>query len=539
MFERQNEAIRNVQEALANNARRRSRDRSLHAHRDSSNSSRERRRNRRDDEERRNDVEAYLEWELKIEQVFSCHDYSEEKKVKVASLEFYDYALVWWDQIQRDRRRYDEEPVDTWTEMKNLMRRRFVPTYYNRELHTKLQGLRQGGKSVDDYYKEMEVAMIRANVFEEREATMARFLNGLNHDIRDIVELHPYVELEDLVHQAIKVEAQLKRKGTLRKNVSSYNSKGWKEEVKKEEISIKDTIVQSGKPSSKTSFNSTNTSASPTSQHRAIKCFKCLGKGHIASQCPNKKTMILRENGEISSDSSSQSSHASSEEDSEFEALCHEGDLLIVRRLLGSLAKEDDTTQRENIFYSRCLVLGKVCSLIVDGGSCTNVASIRLIEKLNLTTTPHPKPYKLQWLSDEGELVVNRQVLITFSIGKYKDEVLCDVVPMEASHILLGRPWQFDKKAIHDGHSNKFTFIHKGSTITLVPMTPSQVCDDQIVMRLRREQERKDEKKKSEFEGNLKKKGEKVKTFTSEEYESEEKGETLTSEKYESKKKGF
>ncbi|XP_027368822.1 uncharacterized protein LOC113874810 [Abrus precatorius] len=516
MFERQNEAIRNVQEALANNVRRRSRDRFPHVHGDSSNSSRERRRNRRDDEER-----------------------SEEKKVNVASLEFYDYALVWWDQIQRDRKRYDEEPVDTWTEMKNLMRRRFVPTYYNRELHTKLQGLRQGDKSVDDYYKEMEVAMIRANVFEEREATMARFLNGLNHDIRDIVELHPYVELEDLVHQAIKVEAQLKRNGTLRKNVSSYNSKGWKEEVKKEEISIKDIIVQSGKPSSKTSFNSTNTSASPTSQHRAIKCFKCLEKGHIASQCPNKKTMILRENGEISSDSSSQLSHASSEEDSEFEALCHEGDLLIVRRLLGSLAKEDDTTQRENIFHSRCLVLGKVCSLIVDGGSCTNVASIRLIEKLNLTTTPHPKSYKLQWLSDEGELVVNRQVLITFSIGKYKDEVLCDVVPMKASHILLGRPWQFDKKAIHDGHSNKFTFIHRGSTITLVPMTPSQVCDDQIVMRLKRKQERKDEKKKSEFEGNLKKKGEKVKTLTSEEYESEEKGETFTSEKYDSKKKGF
>ena len=40
--------------------------------------------------------------------------------------------------------------------------------------------------------------------------------------------------------------------------------------------------------------------------------------------------------------------------------------------------------------------------------------------------------YKLQWLSEVGEIVVNKQVLIHFSIGKYKDEVLCDVVPMEA-----------------------------------------------------------------------------------------------------------
>ena len=58
---------------------------------------------------------------------------------------------------------------------------------------------------MDDYYKEMEIALIRANV-EDREATMARFLNGLNRDIANVVELQHYVELEDMVHMAIKVE---------------------------------------------------------------------------------------------------------------------------------------------------------------------------------------------------------------------------------------------------------------------------------------------------------------------------------------------
>jgi hypothetical protein len=59
---------------------------------------------------------------------------------------------------------------------------------------------------VDDYYKEMEIAMIRAIVEEDREATMARFLNGLNRDIANVVELQPHMELEDMVHMAIKVE---------------------------------------------------------------------------------------------------------------------------------------------------------------------------------------------------------------------------------------------------------------------------------------------------------------------------------------------
>jgi len=86
------------------------------------------------------------------------------------------------------------------------------------------------------------------------------------------------------------------------------------------------------------------------------------------------------------------------------------------------------------------------------------VASTRVVEKLGLTTISHAKPYKLQWLSEKGEIVVNKQVIIAFSIGKYKDEVLCDVVPMEATHILLGRPCQFDRKILHDGLTNNFFF---------------------------------------------------------------------------------
>ena len=66
---------------------------------------------------------------------------------------------------------------------------------------------------MEDYYKEMEIAMIRENVGEDQEATMARFLVGLNREIANLVELQHYVELEDMVHMAIKIENQLKRKG--------------------------------------------------------------------------------------------------------------------------------------------------------------------------------------------------------------------------------------------------------------------------------------------------------------------------------------
>ena len=162
----------------------------------------------------KNDPEAYLEWEKKVELVFDCHNYSEEKKVKLVAVEFTDYAIIWWDQLVLSRRRNRERPINTWEEMKAIMRRRFVPSHYYRELHQRLQSLTQGSRSVEDYHKEMEIIMIRANIEEEREATMARFLHGLNQDIANVVDLQHYVELEDMVHMAMKVERQLKKKGS-------------------------------------------------------------------------------------------------------------------------------------------------------------------------------------------------------------------------------------------------------------------------------------------------------------------------------------
>ena len=108
----------------------------------------------------RNDPEAYLEWEKKMEMIFDCHRYSDEKKVKLAVVEFTDYAIVWWDQLVTNRRRNGEHPIDTWEEMKALMRRRFIPNHYYYDLFQKLQGLQQGSRSVDEYYKEMEVTLI-------------------------------------------------------------------------------------------------------------------------------------------------------------------------------------------------------------------------------------------------------------------------------------------------------------------------------------------------------------------------------------------
>ena len=108
-----------------------------------------------------------------------------------------------------------------------------MPNHYYRDLYLKLQGLNQGYKTVDEYHKEMEITMIQANGVEDGETTMARFLNGLNRDLANMVELQHYVELEDMVHMTTKVERKL-RKGHVRLGFNSGSSSSWKTNLKRE-----------------------------------------------------------------------------------------------------------------------------------------------------------------------------------------------------------------------------------------------------------------------------------------------------------------
>ena len=61
-------------------------------------------------------------------------------------------------------------------------------------------------------------------------------------------------------------------------------------------------------------------------------------------------------------------------------------------------------------------------------------------------------------------ILVNEQVWANNTIGKYQDKILCDVLPMDACHLLLGRPSQYDREAMHHGKENKYSLKKDGVT---------------------------------------------------------------------------
>ncbi|XP_058008303.1 uncharacterized protein LOC131182909 [Hevea brasiliensis] len=279
----------------------------------------------------------------------------------------------------------------------------------------------------------MVIALARAKLDEPPEATMACFLAGLNMEIAHVIELNSYTNLTELVHIAIKVEKQLKMK-------------------------------------------------------RALK----YGSGvHSAPKAPWKpnRVIVIREDGELESEEENEAEPLMLVEENENKEDVHIEEpsdgydfaLVTMRTLSAQPIVDSDELQRENIFHTKCVVKEKLCSMIIDGGSCCNVASSLLVEKLGLPTLKHPKPCGLQWLNDCNKVKVTKQVVVPFTIGSYHDE--------------------------KDGRKH-----------ALVPLSPSQAHEDQMrILRVveerkeswrekLREAENKSEESKEKSDGKEKKK---------------------------------
>jgi hypothetical protein len=116
--------------------------------------------------------------------------------------------------------------------------------------------------------------------------------------------------------------------------------------------------------------------------------------------------------------------------------------------------------------------------VIIDSGSTDNLVSTEMVDKLELKTTTHPKPYKVSWLQKGHQVMITKQCMVEIKIGGYKDEILCDVTPMDVCHILLGRLWQFDRNAIHDGRKNTYTVEKNSRTHMLLPIEEKRVKEE-------------------------------------------------------------
>ncbi|KAK1609492.1 hypothetical protein QYE76_033165 [Lolium multiflorum] len=225
--------------------------------------------------------------------LWRLHEYTEDRKIKLASSEFDGYVLRWWDGVTRTRQENGEVLVLIWHEMKAIMQEHFVATNYLRSIFDKLNLLNQGVLMVDAYFMEMKMLMQRGRVRESLHMTMQRFLHGLKYNIKGIVRHHTYNNRNQLLHHAREPEAQLA-----------------------EEAQIKGRATGAGRytprePPSMAPELSSRSAPFPTSSSKPVQCVKhkeartccmnchtCGGKGHFKRDCPNCEVIFINDNHE-------------------------------------------------------------------------------------------------------------------------------------------------------------------------------------------------------------------------------------------------
>ena len=73
------------------------------------------------------------------------------------------------------------------------------------------------------------------------------------------------------------------------------------------------------------------------------------------------------------------------------------------------------------------------CSMFAN-----NLISEEVVKRLDLPTTPHPQPYTIGWFRQGSDLRISQQCRLSYGIKPFKDEVLCDVAPLEFCDVLFG-----------------------------------------------------------------------------------------------------
>ncbi|GJZ12882.1 RNA-directed DNA polymerase [Tanacetum coccineum] len=389
--------------------------------------------------------DEFIDWLHTVERVFDIKNLSDEQKVKLVVIKLKKNASTWWEHVIKQRTREGKAKIANWSKMKKKLMAKILLVQYCQEAFIEYHNYKQTSISVEEFTSEFDRLRLRCNVVEEDEETIACYLAALKPEISDVVQLQQYWSYNDVCRLARKVESYLKKKG------NTTNSR----------FSGRFTGTDTGKKIASSSANPTRNSSTSTYNPNSSRgggsltskrCYKCQGLGHFANDCPNKKmvTFVEEDDGPVFDEYDDE--HEKMTSDQEEITYADTGELLVIKRTMSAVVKQDESWLRHNIFHTRCTCEGKICNVIIDGGSCENVVSDTMVSKLGLKTEHHPHPYTLSWFRKGNEVKVSKRCLVKFSIGKkYKDEVWCDVVPMDACHILLGRPWQFDLSNLLSG----------------------------------------------------------------------------------------
>ncbi|XP_038721986.1 uncharacterized protein LOC120014137 [Tripterygium wilfordii] len=416
-------------------------------------------------------VEEFTDWLYAVDEVLEFKEVPSHKQVALVATRLRGHVAAWWQQFKAHRARQGKQKIESWEKMKKNMRDTFLPYNYVRTIYQQLQNLRMGVCSVDDYTAEFYQLIARNDLTEMEEQLVSRYVGGMRVQFQDILNMFDIFTVAEAYQRAKQLENRLSKKS---------GDSFWEGS----RVGRTPSNLPNIKPGSSGSVGEKQVISTPTSRapSTGFKCFKCGEPGNRASDFRKGdrggKALLVEPDNEGQDEFEGELEYDPDGKYDLTEELVQgdRGTSLVVRRSCYTpRVIEGEDWIRSVVFQSTCTIGDKVCSFIIDSGSCENVVAEEVIQKLGLKVEEHSKPYGLAWIQKGAEVKVSKRCKVCFSVGlTYKDQIWCDVVSMDACHLLLGRPWQYDRRVIQDGRKNTYSFIFESTKIVLLPSQESK-----------------------------------------------------------------
>jgi hypothetical protein len=126
-------------------------------------------------------------------------------------------------------------------------------------------------------------------------------------------------------------------------------------------------------------------------------------------------------------------------------------------------------------------VKGTPSHFIVDSGIQKNLISVEVTKQLGLLTTPHPQPYIIGWLHRGCDLRVSQQCFLSYGIYPFKDELVCDVSPIDVCDVVLFQPYMWKRHLVYESQPRSviitsWDHLYRIPEIFMTTVPPKQCC---------------------------------------------------------------
>jgi hypothetical protein len=414
------------------------------------------------------DADTLDKWLNLLEGYFSVHNFSDKEKITFALLKALPHVKHWWETYWEQSSTeesgiYGAEP--TWDFFVDAVKEQYYPVGNYEEQYMRWTTLRQErGQAVPEFTNTFHTLRTKLGIKDSERHLVLKYRGALHRYIQTEMDFLDISSLGAAYRYAVKIEQKFKHQ-----NKREFGSANPQQPKYDKDSPNKQSPENQSKPQEKKGHGKTKKDTGKW-------CDFHKSPWHNTDECRSKQSLVA----EIKDKEPNPDSESDSENTGKRQIIDADPTAIVATAAIQP-EEPTDPEEGERLFHSQMWVKGTPLHFIVDSGSQKNLISAEVVKQLGLSTTPHPQPYSIGWLRQGRDLRVSQQCRLSYGIQPFKDEVLCDVAPLDVCDVLLGQPYMWKHHAIYESRPRSVIITLGGHLYRIpevVPTTapPKQCC---------------------------------------------------------------